>query len=423
MATPYHVRLAVSQYGEQFRAELFTEDLGDTEGDLLAELPPSIAEWVPYLAQGADLPPDAARQLGKDLFAALLGQPENAKKWAEVLTQAARNKQPIRLLIDATTEAVRDLPYGLLCEPHDDWFLFREGRKQSVEFVRILRRCSPRPLKLRDRLRVLLAVAEPKSADVPPFDAVLRLRKLAEALGKDIDFLVCGPTGAEPLTADCARYTKTTRDALRKALAGEYDVFHLLAHGHGAGVLLCTPDGGPAETTAGELAEWCGAGRTSLAFLQVCKAGQTAGRGGFGGVAQQLLSPRGGNLAAVVASTFPLDAEHSTDAAAGFYRRLAAGKSPEDALADDGPETDWCWAFLELWARPGALGGTQHRAAFQFVSPYRGLSSFGEQDADLFFGRASEVAELLQILRSEPAVAVVGDSGSGKSSLLQAGLV
>ena len=114
MTTPYHVRLAVSQYGEQFRAELFTEDLGDTEGDLLTELPPSIAEWVPYLAQGADLPPDAARQLGKDLFAALLGQPENAKKWAEVLTQAARHKQPIRLLIDATTEAVRDLPYGLL---------------------------------------------------------------------------------------------------------------------------------------------------------------------------------------------------------------------------------------------------------------------------------------------------------------------
>ena len=28
MAAPYHVRLAVSQYGDQFRAELFTEDLG-----------------------------------------------------------------------------------------------------------------------------------------------------------------------------------------------------------------------------------------------------------------------------------------------------------------------------------------------------------------------------------------------------------
>jgi hypothetical protein len=33
-ANPYHVRLALSQYGEQFRAELFTEDLIDTDGDL-----------------------------------------------------------------------------------------------------------------------------------------------------------------------------------------------------------------------------------------------------------------------------------------------------------------------------------------------------------------------------------------------------
>lgn len=432
MPAPYHVRLAISQYGEQFRAELFTEDLGDTEGDLLAELPPSLGEWVPYLAQGADLPPDAARQLGKDLFAALLGQPENAKKWSEILTQAQRKGQSIRLLIDATTEAVRDLPYGLLCEPHDDWFLFRGAKRQSVAFVRILRRCSPRPLKLGERLKVLLAVAEPRSADVPPFGAAVQLKALCDALRKDVDLFLCGPDGPKPLAelfpgeiapAALAPYTATTRAMLRQALAGTFDVFHLLAHGHGAGVLLCKDDGTPAETTASELGEWCSAGRTALAFLQVCKAGQTASRGGFGGVAQQLLNPRGGNLAAVVASTFPLDAEDSTQAAVGFYRQLAAGRPPEEALTADRPETDWCWAFLELWARPGALGGTQQRAAFQFVSPYRGLSSFGEQDADLFFGRKSEVAELLQIVRAEPAVAVVGDSGSGKTSLLQAGLV
>ena len=425
MPAPYHVRLAVSQYGDQFRAELFTEDLGDTEGDVLSELPPSIAEWVPFLAQGADLPPDAARQLGKDLFAALLGQAENGKKWTEVLARARAAGQPVRLLIDATTEAVRDLPYGLLCEPNDDWFLFRDGKGNPVRFVRILRRCSPRPLTLGERPRVLVAVAEPVGADVPAFGAPGRLRALCAALRGSADVFLCGPTGAIPLAdvTDFAAFTRTTREALRAAVAGDFGVFHLLAHGHGAGVLLCRPDGSPAETTAGELAEWCGAGTAGLAFLQVCKAGQTGGRGGFGGVAQQLLSPRGGNLAAVVASTFPLDAEHSTTAAAGFYRALAAGKSPEDALTADVPETEWTWAFLELWARPGALGGTRQRAAFQFVSPYRGLSSFTERDADLFFGRRAEVSELLQILRSEPAVGVVGDSGSGKTSLLQAGLV
>src|SRR5262249_56940028 len=118
-----------------------------------------------------------------------------------------------------------------------------------------------------------------------------------------------------------------------------------------------------------ELGEWCGAGRTALAFLQVCKAGQTAGRGGFGGVAQQLLSPRGGNLAAVVASTFPLDAEHSTDAAVGFYRQLAAGRPPEEALTAERPEADWGWAFLELGAQPGARAGSPRGAALPAVRP------------------------------------------------------
>lgn len=433
MPAPYHVRLAVSQYGEQFRAELFTEDLGDTEGDLLLELPSSLTEWAPYLAQGGEIPPDAARQLGKDLFTALLGQPENAKKWAEVLTQASRNGQPIRLLIDATTEAVRDLPYGLLCEPHDDWYLFRNGNKLPVAFVRILRRCSPRALKLPKRIRVLIAVAEPHSADVPKFDAPLRLQKLA-SLHQDIDLFICGPNGPQRVddsivnlqgtdSQTVPEFTRTTPQSLRSALAGDFDIVHLLAHGHGAGVLLCNPDGSPTEVTAGELGEWCSAGTATLAFLQVCKAGQTGSRGGFGGVAQQLLNPRGGNLAAVVASTFPLDAEHSTEAAVKFYQRLAAGQPPEEALASDRAETDLCWAFLELWARPGALGGTQQRATFSFVSPYRGLSSFSEQEADLFFGRNAEVAELLQILRTDAAIAVVGDSGSGKTSLLQAGLV
>ncbi len=59
---PYHVRLAISQYSDQFRAELFTEDLGDTEGDLLPARWEVLDRWAPFLAQGAaaSLSPDAA---------------------------------------------------------------------------------------------------------------------------------------------------------------------------------------------------------------------------------------------------------------------------------------------------------------------------------------------------------------------------
>jgi hypothetical protein len=54
--------------------------------------------------------------------------------------------------------------------------------------------------------------------------------------------------------------------------------------------------------------------------------------------------------------------------------------------------------------------------------PFVGLDFFDTEDALLFFGRDSEVSELLERLR-EPFLAVVVDSGSGKSSLVRAGLI
>jgi WD40 repeat protein/energy-coupling factor transporter ATP-binding protein EcfA2 len=57
------------------------------------------------------------------------------------------------------------------------------------------------------------------------------------------------------------------------------------------------------------------------------------------------------------------------------------------------------------------------------VAPYRGLRTFAEEDAQFFFGRDREVQRLLEKLKSSRFVAVVGPSGSGKSSLVRAGLV
>lgn len=55
-------------------------------------------------------------------------------------------------------------------------------------------------------------------------------------------------------------------------------------------------------------------------------------------------------------------------------------------------------------------------------SPFIGLSSFDEDTAHLFFGRDNEVAELLSLLQKGNFLALIGSSGSGKSSLLRAGL-
>jgi TIR domain/Sulfatase-modifying factor enzyme 1 len=57
------------------------------------------------------------------------------------------------------------------------------------------------------------------------------------------------------------------------------------------------------------------------------------------------------------------------------------------------------------------------------VCPYKGLAAYGEGDAELFFGREFLIDSLLSSLAERKFVAVVGRSGSGKTSLLRAGLV
>lgn len=54
--------------------------------------------------------------------------------------------------------------------------------------------------------------------------------------------------------------------------------------------------------------------------------------------------------------------------------------------------------------------------------PYPGMAPFGPDEGATFFGRDREVAELHRLVRRRPFVLVVGASGSGKSSLVAAGL-
>ena len=55
--------------------------------------------------------------------------------------------------------------------------------------------------------------------------------------------------------------------------------------------------------------------------------------------------------------------------------------------------------------------------------PYRGLAAFTTQDADAFVGREREVDAAINRLHASALVAVVGPSGSGKSSFVHAGIL
>lgn len=57
------------------------------------------------------------------------------------------------------------------------------------------------------------------------------------------------------------------------------------------------------------------------------------------------------------------------------------------------------------------------------VCPYKGLATFQRADADFFFGRERLVTEMVARLVGSPLLGIVGASGSGKSSVLRAGLL
>jgi WD40 repeat protein len=69
-----------------------------------------------------------------------------------------------------------------------------------------------------------------------------------------------------------------------------------------------------------------------------------------------------------------------------------------------------------LAGRPASEGW--HRG----TCPYRGLEAYDVDDSDWFFGREREIAECLGIVDATGFVAIVGASGSGKSSLARAGV-
>jgi hypothetical protein len=91
-----------------------------------------------------------------------------------------------------------------------------------------------------------------------------------------------------------------------------------------------------------------------------------------------------------------------------------------DALVLTGGERE---AFLALARRPVA----GHNGPVPVLVPYRGLSAFREQDAELFFGREDATARVLELMSAgldgSGLIVVSGVSGAGKSSLLRAGVL
>jgi hypothetical protein len=115
--------------------------------------------------------------------------------------------------------------------------------------------------------------------------------------------------------------------------------------------------------------------------------------------------PERGRLPTFLAATTWVEFRRSLDDAEAFRRLVCGIRGIEPGLG------------------PGA-------AAFEGRCPYRGLEAFDAAHAPFFFGREALTEWLLDALRPSPVpgrenrfLAILGPSGSGKSSLALAGLV
>lgn len=69
------------------------------------------------------------------------------------------------------------------------------------------------------------------------------------------------------------------------------------------------------------------------------------------------------------------------------------------------------------------IQSTFQPSPFDGRCPYKGLDVFNEEDAEFFFGREKLVDDLVSRVKESRTVFVTGPSGSGKSSLVRAGLI
>ncbi|MEG4595376.1 AAA family ATPase [Microcoleus sp. F8_C2] len=112
-----------------------------------------------------------------------------------------------------------------------------------------------------------------------------------------------------------------------------------------------------------------------------------------------------------------------------FYLSVREARERLQAIEDKFPCATWlpviCQNPAEMpptWQGLGGICADIGQDAI-LTCPYRGLSAFREEDAPFFFGREAFTNQLAAAIHRKQLVAVIGASGSGKSSVVFAGLI
>jgi WD40 repeat protein len=231
-------------------------------------------------------------------------------------------------------------------------------------------------------------------------------------------------------------------------------ILHYGGHANGYQLLLETAEGQSEAADAGGLAAFLAQQQgLQLVFLNGCSTQQQT---------DGLLAA---NIPCVISTSRAIDDQVATDFSSRFYQGLAGGASIRTAQAEaaaaiqtatggntrdlyfgakdnaaSSPETDhWPWNLYlregsenaDQWNLPEAVNDPlfglpplpEHDLP---ESPYRHLNWFTRKDSHVFFGRGHQIRELFDRLtapRTAPILLFYGQSGVGKSSILDAGLI
>ncbi|MBL8056659.1 MAG: CHAT domain-containing protein, partial [Anaerolineales bacterium] len=219
-------------------------------------------------------------------------------------------------------------------------------------------------------------------------------------------------------------------------------IFHFIGHGlfrrrdeHGEGqaALLLEKANGERQLVKDEEIQAMFAALGTLphlTFLVACESAtrDAAATSPFVGLGPKLVQA---GVPAVVAMQQQVPVDLARALAGEFYARLAEHGEVDRALNQarlqvfDPKRTEWAIPVLFMRMRKGRLFGAEdEEAPAPGEPPFKGLQYFSENDADKFYGRELLTARLVGKLRTSRFLPViVGSSGSGKSSVIRAGVI
>lgn len=387
------------------------------------------------LQTGSTLSPRNVRSLGKRLFESIFqGEIENCLARSLDRARDENAGLRIRLRLNDVPE-LAGLPWEYLYHQSKQRFL---ALSEETPVVRYLDLPEADPaLAITLPLRILVMIADPSDIS-PRLDSMAEWQRLLDALK------VLSDAGLVILE----RLPSNTLEALQIRLQqSQYHIFHFIGHGffdtlsNQSNLLVEDHNGKAQNVSADALVTILRDHRAlRLVFLNACEGGRNSQKDIFTGMAQSLVQQ---GVPAVIAMQFAVTDNAAANLAPSFYRALANGYPVDAALTEarkalyvQNDTLEWATPVLFTRAPDGQLftitGGRAELVQSVDLSPFKGLHYFDVADAELFYGRETLIAELVAQLTAIPGelsadhsrfLAVIGASGSGKSSLVRAGLI